>query len=364
MGLITTGASMAALSAVTAARERHLGDDLRSGTAYVAEHTHPAMVKAARVAGVLPDRVRRVPVTGDLHMDVDAVREAVGRDRARGLRPFLLVGTAGTTDTGAVDPLRPLADLARRNGMWFHIDAAYGGFFILTERGRARLRGVERADSIGLDPHKSLFLPFGTGILLVRDAGTLRAPFACDADCLLDVRDGGGLTDYADYGPELTREFRGLRLWLPLHLHGLGAFRDALDEKLTLAAYAYGRLSTEPLVGTVYPPELSTVAFHIRGLDDTGHTRLLRGVNEQGRIQLSSTRVLGRVALRLCVMSHRTHREHVEEALDIILDAAGPGARTPLSQATGSLSRSTGPGTGKTAHPERPTVQPPAQGAI
>ncbi|MFD5558645.1 pyridoxal phosphate-dependent decarboxylase family protein [Streptomyces sp. NPDC127068] len=342
MGIITTGASMASLSAVTAAREFHLKDDYRCGTAYVTEQTHPAMIKAARVAGILPDRIRRVATTRDLRMDVDAAGQAVRQDVARGLRPFLLIGTAGTTNTGTIDPLEPLAALARQHGMWFHVDAAYGGFFALTQRGWSLMAGIEQADSICVDPHKSLFLPFGTGILLVRDAWTLREPFSVEADCLCDVRQDDGLVDYADHGPELTREFRGLRLWLPLHLHGVQAFREALDEKLDLAAYACARLRDIPMIEEVYAAELSTVAFRVRDTDDAGHATVLQRINTQGRIQLSSTRVHDRTVLRLCVMSHRTHRSHVNEALDLIratLTHTGLAPRVPQTQKASEQSR-------------------------
>src|SRR5690606_29540312 len=167
-GLITTGASPATLSAVVAARHAKLGDDLHGATLYVAEHTHHSIAKAARIAGLPATAVRTVPTTPDLRMDPDAAAGLIAADRAAGLRPFLLTGTAGTTSTGTIDPLPALADLARHENLWYHVDAAYGGGFQLTERGRAALTGIQHADTIAFDPHKSLFMPYGTGILLAR----------------------------------------------------------------------------------------------------------------------------------------------------------------------------------------------------
>jgi aromatic-L-amino-acid decarboxylase len=325
-GLLTTGGSMATLVAVVAARTEHLdrrGHHLDRGTVYVTAHTHQSLAKAARIAGVRPDQVRVVPTTADLRLDPAAAEELIAADRAAGRIPFLLVGTAGTTNTGTVDPLGRLADLARDQGLWFHVDGAYGGFFHLTERGRARLAGIERADSLVLDPHKGLFLPHGTGVVLVREAATLRRAFGSGGDYLQDVTDGDGegdaLPDYADIGPELTRDFRGLRLWLPLHLHGVGAFRAALDEKLDLAALAYDDLRANARLELPWPPDLSTVAFRLAPpAGDRQNQDLLARINATRRVHLSSTRIHDRHTLRLCIISHRTHHPRLQEALTLI----------------------------------------------
>ncbi|HEX6355497.1 pyridoxal phosphate-dependent decarboxylase family protein [Actinophytocola sp.] len=320
-GLVTTGASMATLCVVAAVRHHRLGEDFGNGTIYVTEHTHHSVAKAARIAGFRPDRLRIVPDTADLRMDVAAATRQIAADRAAGLRPFLLVGTAGTTSTGTVDPLLHLAALARREDLWLHVDAAYGGFFQLTQRGRDRLIGIEAADSIALDPHKGLFLPHGTGVLLVRDPGVLRAAFAEDAPYLRDVGAAAMLPNFADLGIELTREFRGLRLWLPLHLHGVAAFRAALDEKLDLAAHAHDELRRMKGVHVPWRPELSTVTFR----DVAGNTathRLLEQIHASGQALLSSTSVRGQHVLRMCVLSHRSRAEHVDDALEVIRDAA------------------------------------------
>jgi aromatic-L-amino-acid/L-tryptophan decarboxylase len=327
LGVVSTGGSMATVSALVAARERMLGEDFSDGTLYVTEHTHLCVAKAARVVGFPAARVRVVPTSPDLRMDPEAAARIIAQDRADGLRPAVLVGTAGTTDSGTVDDLDRLAELCRTEDLWFHVDGAYGGFFQLTAWGRRRLAGIERADSIVLDPHKGLFLPFGTGVLLVRDRATLQAAFGSEASYLQDLHVTETLPDYNSLTPELTREARGPRLWLPLHLHGVSAFRDALEEKLDLAAGAYRALTSDPRIETDGPPDLTVVTFRLRGGDDDDHRRWLERINASRRVHLSSTRIGGRYTLRLCVLSHRTHADRVDEAVELIR-AQAPGRAT------------------------------------
>jgi aromatic-L-amino-acid decarboxylase len=311
-GVFTTGASLATLSAVHTARQDRLGAHDPNGTIYVTPHTHHCVAKAAHITGFPPERIRVVPTDAALRMDVAQAQAMITQDRADGLRPFLVIGTAGATSTGIVDPLDDIAALAERESLWFHVDGAYGGAFQLTERGREILTGIDRADSIAWDPHKSLFLPYGTGVLLVRDETRLRAAHVADGDYLQDLDHGTGLPDYADLGPELTREFRGLRVWLPLHLHGVAAFREALDEKHDLADHLRAELARIDGI-EVLPSDLTVVVF--RGADSE---RLLKRVNGSGRFFLSSTRLGGEFTLRICVLSHRTHREHVDEVIELI----------------------------------------------
>ena len=322
-GSLTTGASLATLSALVTARTAMLPADFRAGTLYVTAQSHHCVAKAARIAGFPAGAVRVVPTDARLRMDVAALRRAIAADRAAGAQPFCVVATAGTTNTGTIDPLTAIAEVAAAQRLWLHVDAAYGGFFRLTDRGRDRLRGIEHADSLVLDPHKSLFLPFGTGCLLVRDGRLLAAAHTPDDDApyLRDLPTGA-LPDFAEHGPELTREFRGLRVWLPLHLHGLAAFRAALDEKLDLAEHAHEQLSGMPQLAVLGAPELSTVAFRCRA-GDAATTELLRRVNAEGRVLLSSTRIDGHVLGRICVLNHRTDRARVDEALDALRRHAG-----------------------------------------
>ncbi len=323
-GILVSGGSIANLAAVVAARER-LGEEIADGTLYVTQQAHQSVGKAARLAGLPQRALRVVPCTSDLRMDAGALSELVAQDRRAGLRPFLVVASAGTTNTGVVDPLEEVADVAEAERLWLHVDGAYGGLFRLTDRGRAILSGIERADSVTLDPHKSLFSPYGTGALVVRDLDALRSAHAVSGHYLQDL-DAQEIPDPADLGPELTRELRGLRIWLPLHLYGVAAFRQALDEKLDLARHAYRRLAAEPLLDLPWPPTLSIVGLRVRAGDaataDDRSRAVLERVNAGLRVFLSSTVVDGRFTLRLAVLAHRSHRDRVDEAVDAIIAAA------------------------------------------
>jgi aromatic-L-amino-acid decarboxylase len=327
-GILTSGGSLAHFSAVVAARRERLPEDFLAGTFYASEEAHHSIRKAAMLAGFPLDRVRSVPVDERFSVRVDAMRAAVRADRAKGLRPLMVVANAGSTNTGAVDDLVALADLAAEEGLWFHVDAAYGGFFVLTDRGRATLRGIERADSIVLDPHKSLFLPYGVGSLLVRDAAALRRAHSVSGEYMPPMQQAPEFAEFAEMSPELSRDFRGLRVWLPLNLYGAAAFRRALDEKLDLALEAAEGLRRIPGLEIVAEPQLSLVAFRMtrRGADgprlDALNRELLRRVNAGGRVYLSGTTLKQGFVLRICVLSFRTHRDRVQQALEDVAAAA------------------------------------------
>ena len=237
-GLLTSGGSLSQLAAMVTARHARFGDVAvpADATAYTSTQAHRSVSKALRLAGHATTALRAVPVDERFRMDPQALDAAVRRDLDAGRLPFLVVAAAGTTNTGAVDPLPALADVCAAHGLWLHVDGAYGGAFVLCPEGRELLRGLERADSITFDPHKGMFLPYGTGALLVKDGAALRRAHQDDADYLQDLDlEQSSAASPAEYGPELSRPFRGLRLWLPLMLHGARAFREALSEKLALA---------------------------------------------------------------------------------------------------------------------------------
>jgi aromatic-L-amino-acid decarboxylase len=327
LGILTSGGSLANFSAIVAARADRLPERFLDGTLYVSDQVHHSVQKAARLAGFPADAVRVVATDSRFRMRLDRLEDAVLGDRAGGRLPFLVVGSGGTTNTGAVDDLSALAAFADRHGLWFHVDAAYGGFFALTERGRRALAGMERADSITLDPHKGLFLPYGTGALLVRDVATLRRPHATEGAYLPTMQEADEFVDYCQLSPELSRPFRGLRLWLPFQLLGVAAFREALDEKLDLATAAAERLRAMPGMEIVAEPELSTVAFRAvwpgLGVAETNarNRELLHAVNRRRRVYLTGTTVDDRFLLRICVLSFRTHRDRIEQGLADIRDA-------------------------------------------
>ena len=315
-GVLTSGGSASILTALVAAREARLAGkpDAANATLYVSEQAHGSVRKAARTAGFAEGAVRMVPVDARFRMNPRALEALMRDDAARGQRPFLVVASAGTTNTGAIDPLTDVCSVAARHDAWVHADAAYGGFFLLTERGKRWLAGIERCDSVTLDPHKGLFLPYGTGALVVRRGADLSRAFATEAGYLRDVRDDDDAS-FAELSFEMSREFRGLRVWLPLELHGAGRFRDALDDKLDLAVHAYRELSRDERLELLDEPQLTTVVFRPRRGDSTA---LLDAVNASGRAFLSSTVLGGKVAIRMCILSFRTERRHVDDAIAAI----------------------------------------------
>ena len=326
-GLLTTGGSMATFNAILCARERHLGPELRAGTAYVSSEVHHCVAKAARLAGIMPDRIRRIAVDESFRMRVDLLREAIARDRAAGRQPFLIVGSAGTIHTGAVDPLDDLAEVAARERTWFHLDGAYGAFFHVCPELRPVLAGLPRADSLALDPHKGLFLPYGTGALLVRDGAALRAVHEIDASYLPPpVSDD--LYDPARHGPDLSRGFPGLRIWLCVKLLGAARLRAAIGEKRRLAQDAAQRLADLPGIRVLAPPTLSLFAFHLRlpgtaeAVESAATRTLIDRVRARGKVMITGCEAGGRFVARVCVLSFRTRQAQVDTLVNHVAEEA------------------------------------------
>lgn len=320
-GVLTSGGSLANLTAMIAARRSVLGDDFLRATLYCGDQTHHAFQKAAVLAGFPAANTREIPSDGMFRVRVDLLAAAIAKDRANGLRPFMLCGSAGTTATGAVDDLAALARLSRQESIWFHVDGAYGAFFMLTERGRAAMQGISEADSIILDPHKTLFLPFGTGALVVRDEALLRRAYSMHADYLPQFQEGAELIDFCELSPELSRDFRGLRVWLPLKLFGIEPFREQLEEKLDLAAWAAAELHKIEGIEVVAEPQLSIVAFRLIKPNadlDALNRDLIARINARQHVMLTGAVVDGRFVIRICVVSHRTHIDRMRMCLDDI----------------------------------------------
>jgi len=328
LGVLTTGGSLANLSAIIAARRARLGDeDFRDTVIYLSDQTHHSVAKAAVQVGFAPRQIRDLATDERFQLRPETLERAVREDRRAGRRPLLVVASAGSTNTGAVDDLAGLADVTAAEDLWLHVDAAYGGFFLLTARGRALMRGIERADSVTLDPHKGMFLPYGTGAVLAREGAALRRAFGGSAIYMPEGGRDAEAVDASDISPELSRDFRGLRLWLPLKMHGAGPFRRQLDEKLDLARWAADALRHVPGIELVAEPQLSTLAFRLvrPGLDEAGRTRLNRAVleriNARQRLLLSPTMLGDRFVIRICIVSFRTHADRVAEAVAIVRDA-------------------------------------------
>ncbi len=326
-GTLTTGGSIANFSAIVTARRDRLPENFLRGTIYVSDQVHHSVEKSAVLAGFPARNVRKIATDSRFRMRAADVADAVRRDREEGFEPFLIVGSAGTTNTGAIDELEALADLARDENLWFHVDGAYGAFFMLTGRGRKAMKGIERADSVTLDPHKGLFLPYGTGSLLVRDRATLLRAHSVRADYMPPMQEDTELVDFCEISPELSRAFRGLRVWLPFRMLGIGPFRESLDEKLDLTTYATDELRKIGEMEIVAEPQLSIVAFrlHPDGLGEeelnTLNQRLLDGINGRQNVMMTPTRLDGRFVIRICVLSFRTHLDRMELAMQDVREA-------------------------------------------
>jgi glutamate/tyrosine decarboxylase-like PLP-dependent enzyme len=343
-GILTSGGSAANLAAMVAAREARLGADWRDGVAYMTAEAHSSVHRAARILGFAADRVRAVPMDAHLRMDPGALRDAIARDREAGLRPFFVVGSAGATGTGAIDPLPDLTSIASENELWFHIDAAYGGFAVLTERGKAALRGIEAADSVTLDPHKWLFQPFEVGCLMVREPEALQRAFHVSPDYLEDAAARGGAVNFADRGLQLTRSARSIKIWLTLQTFGVDAIRSAIDRTLDLTEAAEAMIRASARLEIVTPASLGIVVFRRKAeghegpdeggdidddedADDGGdandgaradetNRRLIEALRTDGLGMVSSTRVGGRYVIRLCVLNHRSTEEDVRRVIE------------------------------------------------
>ncbi len=342
-GILTTGGSMANLGALVAARQDLLGEDFFQGVIYTSAQAHHSMRKAAIVAGFPRSAFREIPVDDAFRLRPELLRAAIAEDRAAGRRPLMVAAQAGSTAVGAVDPLDALADVCAQEGLWLHVDAAYGGFFCLTTRGKGTLRGIERADSVTLDPHKGLFLPYGTGALVVRDLKKLRAAHAVTASYLPAPQEDPDAWDFADLGPELSRDFRGLRVWLPLKLHGAKVFREALDEKLDLTRQLSDAVRLLPTVRIVSDPVLSLFSFRFEPPDrpeeswDAFNRKVMSGVNQRQRVLLTGVTIEDPktqrpiFVIRACVLSFRTHADRIQMAADDLqaaLEEVRAGERT------------------------------------
>jgi glutamate/tyrosine decarboxylase-like PLP-dependent enzyme len=320
-GTLTSGGSMANLTAVVAAREAR--DPEGGGAVYTTRFAHYCIDKALHIAGRGRSPKRLIATDEKYRMSVAALEEALEADARAGIRPWLVVASGGTVDTGAIDPLPEIAGLCRKYGAWFHVDGAYGGLFSLCDEGRELLRGIEQADSVALDPHKTLFLPYGTGAALVREGQLLLDAFSASAEYIRPLGESEVGPSPADMSPELTRHFRALRLWLPLQIAGIAAFRAAQSEKLALARYFHARLSKIEGFDPGPPPDLSVVAFRYipkSGSADEFTERLITLIQNEGRVMMSGTRIDGTYYIRCAILCFRTHIEHVDEAIEAIVD--------------------------------------------
>lgn len=323
-GLFTSGGSAAILDALVAAREQAGAPDRPA--IFLSDQTHSAVERAARIVGVRPDGIVRVPADDHYRLSVAALAEAVEHAVRRGFTPIAVCANAGTTNTGAIDPLRDIAAYCANRKFWLHVDAAYGGFAVLCDRGRRMLEGMELADSISLDAHKWLFQPFEAGCLLVRDVGALVRAFDVNPEYLQDTKLGLEQVNFADRGYQLTRSFRALKVWMSIQTFGLARFREAIGRGIEFAERAGQQVLATEGLELLSPPSLGVLCFRYRPRNagwnaehiEELNTAIQAQVIASGTAMISSTRLGGTYSLRLCIMSHQTTWEDVRETIERI----------------------------------------------
>lgn len=323
-GLLTSGGSAASLNALVAARET-AGNPER-GTVYMSDQSHTVQVRAAKIVGVRSEHIRMIPSDQCFRIDMKALAHAVAEDRAAGLNPIAVCANAGASSTGAIDPLEAMADFCEKQGIWLHVDAAYGGFAVVTEKGKMLLRGIERADSIVLDAHKWFFQPYEAGGLLVKDMRTLERTFTIHHDVLQDTLWGADHPNFSDHGLQLSRSFRALKIWMSVQTFGMAAFRKAVSKGMELASRAGEYVEENKIFELLSPVTLSVVCFRINPaeahLDEEALEEINRAVLARifwdNRALMSSTTLGKTFSLRLCILNHTTAWSDVRETLEAI----------------------------------------------
>lgn len=323
-GNLTSGGSIANLIALhTAKHHKNItGTVISKSVVYCTAQSHHSIYKALKIIGLEACIIRLIALDSHFKISVKDLENQIKVDEKDGLKPFLLVANAGSTDVGAVDPLVSLGNIAKSHNLWFHVDGAYGAFFMLTEKGKEKLKGIEQADSLILDPHKGMFLPYGSGIVLIKNIKHLAAAHSYTANYMRDAHIDGQYSP-SNLSPELSKHFRGLRMWLPLKLYGEHAFSDYLNEKLQLAAYL-----SEQLVDLGYKivcePDLSVVAFRLELAQydsDAQNKKVLDYIQKDGRIFISSTVLDNKLTLRAAILSFRTHKKDIDLFLELLKKA-------------------------------------------
>ncbi len=322
-GLFVSGGSMANLTALATARRIRLDDRSENAVIYFSDQTHYSIEKGLRVLGFARDQIRSLPSDEKFRLRVGSLRQAVAEDRARGKQPFCVIANAGTTNTGAVDPLDQLADICEQENLWLHVDGAYGAASCLSERGKKLLAGIERADSLSLDPHKWLFQPFEIGCVLLRDARLLKKNFHSRAGILEDtVRAIEEEINYYDYGVQLTRGFRALKLWLSIKTFGAAAFREAINHGFETAEFAESILLQSGCWRIVSPATMGIVTFRyaaegcLEDEIDEIHRRMVEMMTEDGFAFANSTSLRGQTVMRFCTINPRTTEEDIRATIN------------------------------------------------
>ena len=325
-GVLVSGGSAANLTAIACAREALIGPMSPRIVMYTGDQTHSSVARAARHLGFRPDQLRVLPTDDSFRLRPRDVMDAIDADVAADRLPFLVSANAGTTNTGAVDPIGELADACHERGVWLHVDGAYGAFAVLTDRGKRAMHGINKADSITLDPHKWLAMPFEVGCLLVREGRLLEQAFELHPEYLKEGHEGG--VNFADRGLQLTRASRAIKIWLAIETFGLDAFRATIDRAIDQTQAAQARIEADPRLELVTPASLGILTFRRRGADDEPaavtdrrNEEIVQSLAASGELLVTSTLVKGRYAIRLCVLNHTTEIEDVAFAVDRVAEA-------------------------------------------
>lgn len=324
VGNLTSGGSIANMIALTAARDKYgiKGAQIEKSVIYLSEHLHHCNLKALRIIGLEDVIIRHLKLDEHSRILAKDLHGKVKADKEAGLKPFLVIASAGTTDTGAVDPLKEIGEISEENDLWYHIDAAYGGFFILTDKCKGLFNGIELANSLAVDPHKGLFLPFGLGAVLVKDREAVFHSHHHAANYMQDALENAQAIDPADVSPELTKHFRALRLWLPLQLHGIAPFKACLEEKLLLTEYFRNKLVDSGF--KIGPTPDLTVSYFWWPLENNNgendfNKKLMKEIHMDGSVFLTSTTINDKFVIRLAILSFRSKLETVDRAMEMII---------------------------------------------
>jgi aromatic-L-amino-acid decarboxylase len=320
-GVYVSGGSIANMTGLAVARQIKLGGRTDGAVVYGSDQTHSSVQRGLRILGFRPEQLRTIPSDSAYRLDVRRLRAAIAQDRAAGLTPFCVVGTAGTTNTGSIDPLTALADLCADESLWFHVDGAYGAAAALSSRGKSLMTGLERADTLVLDPHKWLFQPFDMGCLIARKSRWLEATFSTVPEYLRDTQVQEGEVNFWERGIQLTRSFRAIKLWLSVKVFGWTAFQQAVERGFELAELTEAAVSRRPDWEVVTPAQLSIITFRCAppGLDqgqiDQLNRHLVADMVTDGTAMISSTELRGRTVLRMCTMNPRATDVDIEETI-------------------------------------------------
>lgn len=322
-GIFTSGGSMANLTALVTARRIKCGDDFSKAVIYLSDQAHSSNIKAIRVLGFKKEQIRILPTDIEFRISINKLKNAIAKDRLEGLQPFCFIASAGTTNTGTVDPLDEIADICEEEKLWFHIDGAYGGAAILSKKGAKALRGIERADSLTVDPHKWFYQPYEIGCLLVKDASWLSNTFSEKPEYLRDIEGNESEINFYDYGVQLTRRFRALKFYMSIKTYGLDTFKEAVTYNIQLADEVEKLLRKSRNWEIISPATLAVINFRYNpiGLNlsepevDELNQKISKKVMESKEALLVTTILNKQVVLRMCLINPKTTMDDVKETL-------------------------------------------------